>query len=115
MKITSSLLQWRFHSEWCGADQDGFCYQQTRKVMVPGGGVEPPRPEGRRILSPLRLPVPPSRHGKKFIVSQTYRLTAEDSNTQALQRHSATPGIPILRLSFCGWSSVGVLRRAWVR
>jgi hypothetical protein len=29
---------------------------------VPGGGVEPPRPEGRRILSPLRLPVPPSRH-----------------------------------------------------
>src|SRR5438132_15951 len=31
--------------------------------MVPGGGVEPPRPEGRRILSPLRLPVPPSRLG----------------------------------------------------
>ena len=29
--------------------------------VVPGGGVEPPRPEGRRILSPLRLPVPPSR------------------------------------------------------
>jgi hypothetical protein len=29
--------------------------------MVPGGGVEPPRPCGRRILSPLRLPVPPSR------------------------------------------------------
>ena len=28
---------------------------------MPGGGVEPPRPEGRRILSPLRLPVPPSR------------------------------------------------------
>jgi hypothetical protein len=31
-------------------------------ILVPGGGVEPPRPEGRRILSPLRLPVPPSRH-----------------------------------------------------
>jgi hypothetical protein len=30
-------------------------------LMVPGGGVEPPRPCGRRILSPLRLPVPPSR------------------------------------------------------
>jgi hypothetical protein len=28
---------------------------------VPGGGVEPPRAEARRILSPLRLPVPPSR------------------------------------------------------
>jgi hypothetical protein len=23
--------------------------------VVPGGGVEPPRPEGRRILSPLRI------------------------------------------------------------
>jgi hypothetical protein len=28
---------------------------------VPGGGLEPPRAEARRILSPLRLPVPPSR------------------------------------------------------
>jgi integrase len=37
--------------------------RMNRKIlaMVPGGGVEPPRPEGRRILSPLRLPVPPSR------------------------------------------------------
>src|SRR6202008_3376302 len=38
----------------------------SREVLVPGGGVEPPRPEGRRILSPLRLPVPPSRRGKLF-------------------------------------------------
>jgi hypothetical protein len=30
-------------------------------VLVPGGGIEPPRAEARRILSPLRLPVPPSR------------------------------------------------------
>ena len=30
-------------------------------VLVPGGGVEPPRGCPRRILSPLRLPVPPSR------------------------------------------------------
>src|ERR1700685_743731 len=29
--------------------------------LVPGGGIEPPRAEARRILSPLRLPVPPSR------------------------------------------------------
>jgi hypothetical protein len=43
------------------------CYQQL-KVLVPGGGVEPPRPEGRRILSPLRLPVPPSRLGKVFLL-----------------------------------------------
>ena len=32
-----------------------------RFALVPGGGVEPPRAEARRILSPLRLPVPPSR------------------------------------------------------
>ena len=31
------------------------------ETLVPGGGVEPPRAEARRILSPLRLPVPPSR------------------------------------------------------
>src|SRR5580698_726142 len=30
-------------------------------LLVPGGGVEPPRGCPRRILSPLRLPVPPSR------------------------------------------------------
>jgi hypothetical protein len=27
--------------------------------LVPGGGLEPPRPYGQRILSPLRLPIPP--------------------------------------------------------
>jgi hypothetical protein len=42
-------------------------YQPLRS-LVPGGGVEPPRPEGRRILSPLRLPVPPSRLGKVFLL-----------------------------------------------
>ena len=29
--------------------------------LVPGGGIEPPRYHYRRILSPVRLPVPPSR------------------------------------------------------
>src|SRR3984885_8472534 len=32
-------------------------------LLVPEGGVEPPRGCPRRILSPLRLPVPPSRLG----------------------------------------------------
>ena len=31
------------------------------RILVPGGGVEPPWSCLRRILSPLRLPVPPSR------------------------------------------------------
>src|SRR5271166_1552320 len=40
------------------------CYDSTNGlVLVPGGGIEPPRAEARRILSPLRLPVPPSRLG----------------------------------------------------
>src|SRR6266536_4523650 len=39
--------------------------------LVPGGGVEPPRPEGRRILSPLRLPVPPSRRGETTVQQLT--------------------------------------------
>ncbi len=29
------------------------------KIMVPGVGLEPTRPCGQRILSPLRLPIPP--------------------------------------------------------
>jgi hypothetical protein len=36
--------------------------------MVPGGGIEPPRAEARRILSPLRLPVPPSRPNRKVVI-----------------------------------------------
>jgi hypothetical protein len=35
--------------------------------MVPGGGLEPPRPDkGLRILSPLCLPISPSGHGEDF-------------------------------------------------
>ena len=29
--------------------------------LVPGEGIEPSHPYGRRILSPVRIPVPPSR------------------------------------------------------
>jgi hypothetical protein len=32
------------------------------RQLVPGGGLEPPRPCGLRILSPLRLPISPSGH-----------------------------------------------------
>lgn len=33
------------------------------RSAVPGAGLEPARPSGQRILSPLRLPIPPSRQG----------------------------------------------------
>ncbi len=32
---------------------------EVRCFIVPGAGLEPARPCGRGILSPLRLPVPP--------------------------------------------------------
>ena len=35
----------------------------TSYFDLPGGGIEPPRPFGQRILSPLRLPIPPSGLG----------------------------------------------------
>ena len=50
MKIGLSFLRGQFQSK-------------LFVLLVPGGGVEPPRPCDRRILSPLRLPVPPSRPG----------------------------------------------------
>ena len=33
------------------------------RYLVPGGGLEPPHCYQRRILNPLRLPIPPSRQG----------------------------------------------------
>ena len=53
--------------KWSGtAGTPGQCLprnssSENEETMVPGGGIEPPRAEARRILSPLRLPVPPSR------------------------------------------------------
>ncbi len=36
---------------------------QREKGLVPGAGIEPARANlAHRILSPMRLPVPPSRH-----------------------------------------------------
>ena len=32
--------------------------------LVPGVGLEPTRPHGQRILSPLRLPIPPPGHSR---------------------------------------------------
>jgi hypothetical protein len=37
--------------------------QAVEIIMVPAAGLEPALPEGKRILSPLRLPISPSGHG----------------------------------------------------
>ena len=50
----SILLTWASMAE---------TYEQPwRKSMVPRAGLEPARTNVRRILSPLRLPIPPPRH-----------------------------------------------------
>jgi hypothetical protein len=42
--------------------------------MVPSGRVELPRPYGQRILSPVRLPIPPRwQIRERNVVSQTYK------------------------------------------
>jgi hypothetical protein len=51
--------------------------------MVPGGGVEPPRGCPRRILSPLRLPVPPSRHWEGHWLVYPPGLKEEISRNQS--------------------------------
>src|ERR1700693_3966914 len=40
---------------------------QLKLPLVPGGGIEPPRYRYRRILSPVRLPIPPSRLPRRII------------------------------------------------
>jgi hypothetical protein len=53
---------WKCESGGLAQDSERPSYINSLLLcVVPGGGVEPPRAEARRILSPLRLPVPPSR------------------------------------------------------
>jgi hypothetical protein len=78
--------------------------------LVPGGGVEPPRPEGRRILSPLRLPVPPSRLFVEVTDSKAYftfyAFVIQDNDCETVQvnvevfmdfHRSLSPACEVLR------------------
>ena len=55
--------------------------------MVPRAGIEPARPEGHRILSPVRLPVSPPRH----VCGISY-LVARGISTAACGRRCIPPG-----------------------
>jgi hypothetical protein len=44
--------------------------------LVPGGGLEPPRPCGLRILSPLRLPISPSGLGTGYQLNPKSKAAA---------------------------------------
>src|SRR5512147_1970579 len=64
---------------------------ETAFRLVPAGGLEPPLPFGKRILSPLRLPVPPSGHaptlGPRSGHCNTRRIAARTGGkTRRLQR-----------------------------
>ena len=62
--------------------------------VVPGGGVEPPRGCPRRILSPLRLPVPPSRLSSKFL-SATSRFKPYRGGVFVLVCHAPLGANPV--------------------
>ena len=65
--------------------------------MVPGGGLEPPRSCDLRILSPLRLPIPPS--GLSLILVEP-ALRAQQQKRRA--RLAGTPLVSV-RLRQCGF------------
>ena len=57
------------HRNWVAGETGAFPEWHGHILkLVPGGGIEPPRAEARRILSPLRLPVPPSRLRNSFLI-----------------------------------------------
>jgi hypothetical protein len=70
-------------------------------VLVPGGGIEPPRPRGLGILSPVRLPVPPpGRAGERY--QKTGTSGTREECPPSLGLHSKSSGRP----SYGGLSSV---------
>ena len=60
--------------------------------MVLRAGIEPARPYGHRILSPVRLPIPPPKHEKKII-------TSFDGVTNALDKMTKNLFVDILNAS----------------
>ena len=47
---------------YCPPLKKSVIIQGVKKEVVPAPGLEPGRPFEQRILSPLRLPIPPSGH-----------------------------------------------------
>ena len=72
--------------------------------LVPGGGLEPPRPCGLRILSPLRLPVSPSGPESRSVSIDTLYYGASHMNLLLTLTVSPT-GLPGTNL-ICAISQV---------
>ena len=100
------LLQFYYSGRFSTGDQirarrrtNPQVLQNKQEIVVPGGGVEPPRAEARRILSPLRLPVPPSRHGisraEKFSLIDRVGLCNRAGPTLRLWPLSGSEGLSV--------------------
>lgn len=50
-------------------------------ILVPEAGVEPARPCGRGILSPVRLPIPPPGHDKHRCIDRIGEVILRSSTT----------------------------------
>ena len=49
-----------------------------KNFVVLGAGIEPAHSEEYRILSPVRLPIPPPKHEKKDNINYIQRTNAEN-------------------------------------
>ena len=73
--LTSTMSKWR-------ANQLRY---EPKKILVPGEGIEPTRPYGRGILSPVRLPVSPPRQ----------KISALRANPQVIYQEAWTGFEPV--------------------
>lgn len=58
-------------------------------INLPKGGIEPPLPFRKRILSPPRLPVPPSGHYTSFWYIHAYEYFHDTNSLVPIYRGSA--------------------------
>src|SRR5574340_57123 len=71
--------------------------------LVPGGGLEPPHCYQRRILNPLRLPIPPSRQGagRERVWRQKPRIIAESGRHPQGGGYNRAPCASPTSISIC--------------
>jgi hypothetical protein len=63
-----------------GGGVGGCLLLRALYLLVPGAGIEPARCHHRGILSPVRLPIPPSRRRKTAIMTEF----VQESNTHRI-------------------------------
>jgi hypothetical protein len=85
--------------------------------LMPRAGLEPARPEGRGILSPLRLPIPPPGRDKRNVAATRQRLNAswldrrQSAATRATAQAVRTELLQLLTEAFFQREILGPLKR----